>query len=51
MEWINGVIKTQLAKIIGSFNMPWPNILPLVFLNIISTAISKYQLSPFEIIT
>lgn len=46
----NGVIKTQLAKLIEVFNLSWPKAVSLVLLNLWSTSFGKHQLSLFQII-
>lgn len=51
VDRINGVIKTPVAKLTESFNLPWPKAVPFVLLNLRSTAFGEHQLSPFEIIT
>ena len=51
VECTNKVFKTQLAKLMESFHLPWPETLPLILLNRRSTPLGKSRLSPFEIIT
>lgn len=42
------VIKTQLAKISVAIGLPWPKLLHIVLLNLISIPFGKHKLSPFE---
>lgn len=51
VERTNGTIKTQLAKVMVAYSLPWPKALPLVLLNLRSTPFGKHRLSPFRIIT
>lgn len=39
----------QLAKLVESFNLPWPKALPLILLNLKPIPFGKYRLSPFKI--
>lgn len=45
------IIKTQLAKLIEYFHVPWPTALPLVLLNLRSAPFGKDVLSPLDIVT
>lgn len=51
MERIIRIIKTQLAKMMESFKLPWLKALLLVPLNLCSTPTGKYHPSPFDIVT
>lgn len=51
IEKTNGIIKTQLAKMTETFNLPWPKTLPLLLSNLRLTTFGKHKLSPFETVT
>lgn len=51
VEHIDEIIKPQLAKLVDSFRLPLPKVLPLVLLNLRSTPSEENRLFCFEIVT
>ena len=47
----NGTIKTQLAKMMDAYPVPWPKAISLVLFNLRAMPFGKHHLFPFEIIT
>lgn len=51
VEHTNEIIKTLLAKIVETLQIPWPKVLPLVLFNLRSAPFGIQKLLLFEIIT
>ncbi|CAM4712260.1 unnamed protein product [Lepidochelys kempii] len=50
VERVNGLIKTQLAKLCEQTGLKWPEVLPIVLTNLRNTPHRKHSLTPFEIL-
>ncbi|CAM5141869.1 unnamed protein product [Natator depressus] len=50
VERVNGLIKTQLAKLCEQTGLKWPEVLPIVLTILRNTPHRKHLLTPFEIL-